>query len=76
MIGKRRTLKGVRFSSRGSSTGSNALGSVATDSQSTGDETPTQSVEGVPATLDGTSIGFCLFSSFHFVHNIQRNRDY
>ncbi|TYG99385.1 hypothetical protein ES288_A10G191400v1 [Gossypium darwinii] len=53
MIGKRRTLKGVRFSSRGSSTGSNALGSVATDSQSTGDETPTQSVEGVPATLDG-----------------------
>ncbi|KAG8496469.1 hypothetical protein CXB51_007551 [Gossypium anomalum] len=51
MIGKRRTLKGVRFSSRGSSTGSNALGSAATDSQSTGDETPTQSVEGVPATL-------------------------
>ncbi|PPS02295.1 hypothetical protein GOBAR_AA18364 [Gossypium barbadense] len=29
----------------------NALGSAATDSQSTGDETPTQSVEGVPATL-------------------------
>ncbi|KAK5794957.1 hypothetical protein PVK06_036211 [Gossypium arboreum] len=57
MIGKRRTLKGVQFSSRGSSTGSNALGSVATDSQSTGDETPTQSVEGVPATLDETTKG-------------------
>ncbi|KAG8480380.1 hypothetical protein CXB51_024550 [Gossypium anomalum] len=50
MIGKRRTLKGVRFSSRGSSTGSNALGSATTDSQSTRDETPTESVEGVPAT--------------------------
>ncbi|KAK5776404.1 hypothetical protein PVK06_044363 [Gossypium arboreum] len=49
MIGKRRPLKGVRFSSRGSSTGSNTLGSAATDSQSTGDETPTQSVEEVPA---------------------------
>ncbi|KAG8479239.1 hypothetical protein CXB51_029833 [Gossypium anomalum] len=49
MIGKRRPLKGVRFSSRGSSTGSNTLGSAATDSQSTGDETLTQSVEEVPA---------------------------
>ncbi|KAG8503259.1 hypothetical protein CXB51_001216 [Gossypium anomalum] len=38
MIGKRRPLKG-----------SNTLGSAATDSQSTGDETPTQSVEEVPA---------------------------
>ncbi|XP_052882224.1 uncharacterized protein LOC128290561 [Gossypium arboreum] len=50
MIGRTRTLKGVRFSSRGSSTGSNTLGSAATDSQSTGDETPTQSAEEVPAT--------------------------
>ncbi|KAK5812174.1 hypothetical protein PVK06_027589 [Gossypium arboreum] len=50
MIGRTRTLKGVRFSSRGSSTGSNTLGGAATDSQSTGDETPTQSVEEVPAT--------------------------
>ncbi|KAH1108598.1 hypothetical protein J1N35_012366 [Gossypium stocksii] len=63
MIGKRRTLKGVRFSSRGSSTGSNALGSAATDSQSTGYETPTQSVEGVPATPAGTSIAFSLVIS-------------
>ncbi|TYH06000.1 hypothetical protein ES288_A08G123300v1 [Gossypium darwinii] len=45
-----RTLKGVRFSSRGSSTGSNTLGSAATDSQSIGDETPTQSTEEVLAT--------------------------
>ncbi|KAB2097959.1 hypothetical protein ES319_A01G205900v1 [Gossypium barbadense] len=50
MIRRKRTLKGVRFSTRGSSTGSNTLGSTATDSQSTGDETLTQSAEEVPTT--------------------------
>ncbi|MBA0810593.1 hypothetical protein Gohar_002570, partial [Gossypium harknessii] len=49
IIDKARTLKGVRFSSRGSSTGSTTLGSAATDSQSTREETPTQTAEEVPA---------------------------
>ncbi|MBA0819516.1 hypothetical protein Gohar_021370, partial [Gossypium harknessii] len=51
MISKARTLKGVRFSSRGSSMGSNTLGSAATDSQSMGDETLTQIAKELPAAL-------------------------
>ncbi|TYH19901.1 hypothetical protein ES288_A05G388800v1 [Gossypium darwinii] len=47
---RKRTLKGVRFSTRGSSTGSNTLGSATTDSQSAGDGTLTQSAKQVPAT--------------------------
>ncbi|KAG4189899.1 hypothetical protein ERO13_A08G252566v2 [Gossypium hirsutum] len=50
MIRRKQILKGVRFSTRGSSAGSSTLGSAATDSQSTGDGTPTQSAEEVPAT--------------------------
>ncbi|KAB2097954.1 hypothetical protein ES319_A01G205900v1 [Gossypium barbadense] len=57
MIRRKRTLKGVRFSTRGSSTGSNTLGSTATDSQSTGDETLTQSAEEVPTTPVETTKG-------------------
>ncbi|MBA0849331.1 hypothetical protein Goshw_014493, partial [Gossypium schwendimanii] len=47
----------------GSLTSLNTLGSAATDSQSIGEETPTQSVEKVPATLTGTSIAFSLILS-------------
>ncbi|MBA0661981.1 hypothetical protein Goklo_006191, partial [Gossypium klotzschianum] len=57
IIDKARTLKGVRFSSRGSSTGSNTLGSAATDSQSTREETPTQTAEEVPATSSEATKG-------------------
>ncbi|MFQ6657769.1 hypothetical protein Gotur_027310, partial [Gossypium turneri] len=63
MIDKARTLKGVRFSLRGSSAVSNTLGSAATDSQSTREETPSQTAEEVPATLAGTSIVFSLILS-------------
>ncbi|PPR85334.1 hypothetical protein GOBAR_AA35360 [Gossypium barbadense] len=54
---RKRTLKGVRFSTRGSSTSSNTLRSAATDSQSTGDGTPTQSAEEVLATPAETTKG-------------------
>ncbi|KAG8496499.1 hypothetical protein CXB51_008990 [Gossypium anomalum] len=43
--------------------GLDTLGSADTDSQSTGDETPTQSKEEVPTTLAGTSIAFSLIIS-------------
>ncbi|KAK5835513.1 hypothetical protein PVK06_011204 [Gossypium arboreum] len=54
---RKRTLKGVRFSTRGSSTGSNTLGSATTDSQSTRDGTLTQSAKQVPATPAETTKG-------------------
>ncbi|PPD85475.1 hypothetical protein GOBAR_DD17591 [Gossypium barbadense] len=50
LAGKARTLRGVRISSRGSSIGSNTLGSAPIDSQSMGEETPSQMVEEVLAT--------------------------
>ncbi|KAK5775506.1 hypothetical protein PVK06_043403 [Gossypium arboreum] len=46
MVGKARTLRGVRLSSRGS----NTLGSAATDTQSMREETLSQMVEKVPST--------------------------
>ncbi|TYG36726.1 hypothetical protein ES288_D13G086400v1 [Gossypium darwinii] len=53
MAGKARTLRGVRLSSRGFSTGLNTLGNALTDSQSTREETPSQTAKEVLPTSAG-----------------------
>ncbi|KAG8473257.1 hypothetical protein CXB51_035232 [Gossypium anomalum] len=53
MASKARTLKGVQLSSRGSSMGSNTLGSALTDSQSTREETPSQTAKEEKFDLQG-----------------------